>query len=400
MTLSVKVEARRLVTARLVKEGPGAGRASRAKPAASDHPDAHPSSTPDAARLTPHAPRTPTMPTTTLPTRPLGTSGLDITTVGFGAWAVGGSWAFGWGPQDDDASVAAMRHAVEQGVNWIDTAAVYGLGHSEEVVGRLLRELPREDHPLVFTKCGLVWDERDRMAPPRRELRPETIRRECEASLRRLGVERIDLYQFHWPDETGTPVEDSWGEMTRLVDEGKVRAAGVSNFDLALLERCERVRHVDSLQPPFSLVRREAAERELPWCAAHGTGVIVYSPMQSGILTDSFSAERLARTAEDDWRRRSPEFQSPSLERNLALRDALRPVAERHGATVSAVAVAWTTHQPGVTAAIVGARSPEQVDGWVGAAGVRLTPEDLEAIAAAVERTGAGAGPARPRAAA
>lgn len=336
------------------------------------------------------------MPVTTLPTRPLGASGLQITTVGFGAWAAGGGgWAFGWGPQDDEVSVAAMRHAVERGVNWIDTAAVYGLGHSEAIVGRLLRELPAADRPYVFTKGGLVWDDADRMKPPARDLRPANVRRECEASLRRLGVERIDLYQFHWPDSTGTAVEDSWGEMARLVDEGKVRLAGVSNFDVALLERCEAVRHVDSLQPPFSLVRRDVAAAELPWCQAHGTGVIVYSPMQSGLLTERFSAERVRALADDDWRRRSPEFQEPRLGRNLALRDALRPVAERHGATVSAVAVAWTTHWPGVTAAIVGARSPEQVDGWLGAATLELTPADLDEIATAVERTGAGSGPAR-----
>ena len=193
-----------------------------------------------------------------LPTRPLGTSGLEITTVGFGAWAIGGGgWAFGWGPQDDADSLAAMGRALELGINWIDTAAVYGLGHSEAVVGRLLRELPASERPLVFTKCGLVWDERDRMTEARRVLRPESIRQECEASLRRLGVERIDLYQFHWPDETGTPVEDSWQAMVRLVEEGKVRAAGVSNFAVPLLERCEAIRHVDSLQPPFSLIRRE-----------------------------------------------------------------------------------------------------------------------------------------------
>ncbi len=211
-----------------------------------------------------------------LPTRPLGTSGLEITTVGFGAWAIGGGgWAFGWGPQDDADSLAAMRRALEQGVNWIDTAAVYGLGHSEEVVGRLLRELPAGERPLVFTKCGLVWDERDPMKEAQRVLRPDSIRKECDASLRRLGVERIDLYQFHWPDETGTPVEDSWQAMARLVEQGKVRAAGVSNFAVPLLQRCEAIRHVDSLQPPFSPIRRDAAERELPWCAEHDTGVKV-----------------------------------------------------------------------------------------------------------------------------
>ena len=192
-----------------------------------------------------------------LPTSPLGRSGMHITRLGFGSWAVGGGgWAFGWGPQDDEASLATMRHAIDAGINWIDTAAVYGLGHSEEIVGQLLRRLPASDRPFVFTKCGLVWNENDRMADPQRVLRPESIRRECEASLRRLGVERIDLYQFHWPDETGTPVEDSWAAIVKLIDEGKIRAAGVSNFDVRLLERCEAVRHVDSLQPPFSLINR------------------------------------------------------------------------------------------------------------------------------------------------
>jgi aryl-alcohol dehydrogenase-like predicted oxidoreductase len=334
---------------------------------------------------------------TTLPTRPLGSSGLDITPVGFGAWAIGGGgWSFGWGPQDDAASLEAIRRALELGVNWIDTAAVYGLGHSEELVGRLLRELPRADRPFVFTKGGLVWDDRDRMAEPRRVLQPESIRTEVEASLRRLGVERIDLYQFHWPDDTGTPVEDSWDAMVRLMEAGKVRAAGVSNFDVELLARCEAIGHVDSLQPPFSLIRREVAAREISWCAEHETGVICYSPMQSGLLTDSFSAERVAAFAPDDWRTRAPEYQQPRLDRNLALRDALKPIARRHGTTVSATAIAWTLAWPGVTGAIVGARSAAQVDGWIGAATLKLTAADLDAIAAAIARTGAGAGPTRP----
>ncbi len=335
----------------------------------------------------------------TLPTRRLGRQGPEITTVGFGAWATGGGgYAFGWGPQDDDASVAAMRHAVGRGVNWIDTAAIYGLGHSEEVVGRLLRELGSADRPLVFTKCGLRWDDADRMKPPANSLRPESIRYECEQSLSRLGVDAIDLYQFHWPDQTGTPVEESWGEMSRLVDEGKVRWAGVSNFGIDLLERCEAVRHVDSLQPPFSLIRRGAAGDVIPWCEANGTGVIVYSPMQAGLLTDSFSADRVQNLPADDWRSRNAEFQPPAIERNLALRDALRPIAARHGVPVAAVSAAWTSHWPGVTAAIVGARSPEQVDGWAGAGTLRLDAGDLDEIAAAVERTGAGAGPVRPAA--
>lgn len=332
----------------------------------------------------------------TLPRRPLGTSGMEITAVGLGAWAIGGSWAWGWGPQDDEASLATMRQALDSGINWIDTAAVYGLGHSEEVVGRFLRDLPRADRPLVFTKCGMVWDPRDRMAEPRRTLAPASVRAECEASLRRLGIERIDLYQFHWPDEAGTAVEDSWAGMQELVAEGKVRAGGVCNFDVDLLERCEAVRHVASLQPGFSMIRRGVAMREIPWCAQHGTGVIAYSPMQSGLLTDGFDVARLAALAPDDWRRRGPNFRTPALEKNLALRDALRPIAKRHGTTVAAVAVAWVLAWPGVSGAIVGARAPEQIAGWLGAAGLELTEADLDEIAAAIDETKAGAGPPRP----
>jgi aryl-alcohol dehydrogenase-like predicted oxidoreductase len=211
-----------------------------------------------------------------------------------------------------------------------------------------------------------------------------------------LGVERIDLLQFHWPDAIGTPIEESWGEMVRLIEEGKVRAAGVSNFDIGLLERAERIRHVDSLQPPFSLIHRKSGADVIPWCAAHGTGVIVYSPMQSGILTDDFSRERVERMDAEDWRRRDPEFNDPLLSRNLALRDALRPIASRHGVSVSAVAIAWTLSWPGVTGAIVGARSPQQVDGWIAAGNLNLDLADLDEIAGAIERTQAGAGPTHP----
>ncbi len=334
----------------------------------------------------------------TLPNRRLGHSDLHLSTVGFGAWAAGGGgWAFGWGPQKDADSIASIRHALEQGINWIDTAAVYGLGHSEEVVRLALEGIPPGSRPYIFTKCGLVWDEGHPEAPPRQVLEPESIRRECEASLRRLGVERIDLYQFHWPDQTGTAVEDSWETMTRLADEGKVRAIGVSNFDVALLERCEAVRHVDSLQPPLSLIRRQAAEAEIPWCAAHGSGVIGYSPLQSGLLTERFSVNRIESLSEDDWRRRSPDFRPPKLSRNLALRDALRPIAQQHGTTVSAVAIAWTLAWPGVTGAIVGARSPDQVDGWIRAATLELRLADLDQIAKAVGQTAAGSGPALPK---
>jgi len=329
--------------------------------------------------------------------RPLGSSGLQITTVGFGAWAIGGGgWSYGWGPQDDKASEDTMRRAIELGVNWIDTAAIYGLGHSEQVVGRFVRSLPASERPFIFTKCGLIGDERNPMEEPNRILKPESIRAECQASLRRLGVERIDLYQFHWPDETGTPIEDSWAEMLRLIEEGKVRLGGVSNFDVDLLDRCTAIRHVDSLQPPFSLVRRDAGAHKIPWCDAHKTGVICYSPMQSGLLTDRFSAERVDRMANDDWRRRSPEFNSPNLQNNLALRDALKPIAQQHGTSVSSVAIAWVLSWSGVTGAIVGARSPEQVDGWIGAANLTLTPDDLDEIAQDVKRTRAGTGPSVP----
>jgi aryl-alcohol dehydrogenase-like predicted oxidoreductase len=332
-----------------------------------------------------------------LDTRKFGTSGMEITTVGFGAWAVGGGdWAFSWGQQDDGDSIRAIVYAVDSGVTWIDTAGVYGLGHSEEVVGRALRKLPAVDRPLVFTKCGLSWDPADRRAPPKRISSPEVLRSDCEASLRRLGVERIDLFQIHWPDESGVSVEESWGEMGRLVDEGKVRAIGASNYSLALLERCEVVRHVDSLQPPFSMISRESAADLIPWAAANGTGVIVYSPMASGILTGSFSLERVTAMAEEDWRRESANFVEPAVSRNVGLRDALRPIAARHGTTVSAVAVAWVLAWSGVTGAIVGARRPDQVEGWLPGGSLALAPVDLDEIAASIERTRAGSGPVRP----
>jgi len=328
--------------------------------------------------------------------RYLGTTDLRISTVGFGAWAIGGEWAHGWGPQDDAISIAAIRHAVDLGVNWIDTAAIYGLGHSEEVVGRALREVPPGDRPYIFTKCGVIPDPGRPFDEPVRNLEPASIRREVEASLARLGVDRIDLYQFHWPDQTDTPIEDSWDEMSRLVNEGKIRHAGVCNFDVQLLEHAETVRHVDSLQPPFSLIRRDSGRDVIPWAADHGTGVIVYSPMQSGILTDSFSAKRVAAMAETDWRRRAPNFIEPALSGNLALRDALRPIAERHGSTVAAVAIGWVLAWPGVTGAIVGARSPKQVDGWIGGSQIRLTEDDLAEVANAATAARAGSGPVHP----
>jgi len=333
-----------------------------------------------------------------LPTRTLGTSGLEITTVGFGSWAAGGGgWSFGWGPQDDSLSVAAIHRAVDLGVNWVDTAAIYGLGHSEEVVGRAVRALPAAARPLIFTKCGLEWDAADPMGATESILTPHTIRYGIEDSLRRLDLESVDLFQIHWPDDQGNPVEEAWAEMVKLRAMGKARAIGVSNFDPDLLARCEAIGHVDSLQPPFSLIDRETAAELLPWARAHGSGVICYSPMASGILTDTFGAARVAAMADDDWRTREGAFKEPELGRNLSLRDALRPIAARHDTTVAAVAVAWVTRWPGVSGAIVGARSPEQVDGWIDGATLELTDEDLAEIAGAVQATGAGEGPADPR---
>jgi aryl-alcohol dehydrogenase-like predicted oxidoreductase len=320
----------------------------------------------------------------------LGRDGPEISVVGVGAWAIGGPWRFGWGPQDDDESMAALHRAFDSGVNWVDTAAVYGLGHSEEVVGQVVREHGGE--VLVFTKCGRPWYGREGNEPTY-DLRPETIRFELEQSLKRLGLDHLDLYQFHWPDtETGTAVEDSWATMAELVTEGKVRWAGVSNFDVGRLERCQRLRHVDSLQPPFSLIDRRAAADVIPWCAANGTGVICYSPLQSGLLSGGFDAQRARDLPADDWRRGDGDFNPPGLERNLALARRLEPVAERHGVPVAAVAIAWVLATPGVTGAIVGARRPSQVDGWLPAGNLRLEEADLAELDRAVAETGAGRG--------
>jgi aryl-alcohol dehydrogenase-like predicted oxidoreductase len=323
-----------------------------------------------------------------IPTARLGRSEAQFTRLGLGTWAIGGPWRFGWGPVDDEESIAAIRRAVELGINWIDTAAVYGLGHSEEVVGRALKGYATGEEVYVCTKCGR------RTLPdgsPYGDLRPQSIRADCEASLRRLGVERIDLFQIHWPDvDSGASLEDSWSAMAELVDEGKVRWIGVSNFDVDRLERCEAIRHVDSLQPPLSIVQRGALKGVIPWAAAHGTGVIVYSPMASGLLSGSFDRERLGNLAPDDMRLGRPEFTEPALSRNLALVERLGAIADELDCTVAELAIAWTLVQPGVTGAIVGARRPDQLDQWIGAAGVELGDEELRAIDQAIAETGAG----------
>jgi aryl-alcohol dehydrogenase-like predicted oxidoreductase len=288
----------------------------------------------------------------------------------------------GWGPQDDDESIAAIRRSLDLGMNWIDTAAIYGLGHSEEVVGRAIEGLPR-DRVLVFTKCGRTADE---TGTPHSDLTPKRIREEMEVSLRRLKVDHVDLYQIHWPDnDTGTPLEESWATMAALQDEGKTRWLGVSNFDVPLLERCEPIRHVDSVQPPYNLLRRDIEADLLPWCGQNGTGVIVYSPMQNGLLSGSFDKSRLAP---DDFRNRSPWFQEPDLTRHLALVEKLSPIAERHGKTVGQLAIAWTLMNANVTAAIVGARRPAQVEQNAEAMNWTLTAAEMSEIAQALEEQG------------
>jgi aryl-alcohol dehydrogenase-like predicted oxidoreductase len=322
---------------------------------------------------------------------------MSLTRVGFGAWAIGGGgWAYAWGSQDDAESIAAIREAVESGVNWIDTAAVYGLGHSEEMVAAALADIPEADRPYVFTKGGLVWDPADRSAAPRRAGARASLRAEVEASLRRLRVDRIDLYQMHWPADDGTPIQEYWQTFADLKSEGKVRAIGLSNHDLRQLEAAEGIANVDAIQPPFSLIHRDAADDVLPWAGEHQAGVIVYSPMASGLLSGAFTADRAATLDPGDWRRGHPDFTEPALSANLALAHALGPVAERHGVSQAAIAVAWTLSFPAVTGAIVGARSPEQVSGWLPAANMELTDGDLAEIAAAIRATGAGAGPISP----
>ena len=312
--------------------------------------------------------------------RTLGQSDMKITRIGIGAWAIGGgSWEFGWGPQDDAESVAAIHAGLDHGINWIDTAAAYGLGHSETVVGRVIKGL--RTRPYIFTKCSLVWDESGKIG---HSLRADSIRREAEASLQRLGVDTIDLYQIHWPawngnSENSSPgsIEEAVGAMARLQSEGKIRHIGVSNFDARQMQRAAHVAPIVSLQPPYSLLSPEVEASILPFARKHHIGVIVYSPMASGLLSGAMTRERIAAFPRDDWRKHNRNFQEPQLSRNLQLVEALRAIGKRHGATPGEVAIAWTLRNPAVTGAIVGVRSAQQVSGIAGAADIKLSAEDM-----------------------
>ncbi len=311
-------------------------------------------------------------------TRKLGYSGLHLTTIGLGAWAIGGGgWAFGWGPQDDADSIAAIHRALDLGINWVDTAAVYGRGHSEEVVGRAIAG--RRDEVIVATKCGRILEEgQDR---PFGRLKADSVRREAEASLRRLRVEVIDLYQLHWPDPD-KEIEEGWGAVADLIKEGKVRFAGVSNFNTAQLQRIQPIHPVVSLQPPYSMLRRGVEDELLAYCATNNIGVIVYSPMQAGLLTGKFSRERVASLPDDDWRKQNDYYREPQLSANLELVEGLRPIAERTGKTLAQLAIAWVLRRPEVTAAIVGARHPSQIEETAAAGDWSLSTEDLDEIEA------------------
>lgn len=310
-------------------------------------------------------------------TKQLGNSDLMITPLGIGAWAMGGSgWAFSWGPQDDNDSIAAIRAGVDAGLNWVDTAAVYGLGHSEEVVGRAVAGLSKK--PYVFTKCERCWDSTGQIL---KSLKKDSIQRECEASLKRLNIDTIDLYQIHWP-EPDEDLEEGWEALVRLKEAGKVRHIGVSNFNASQLARISKIAVPTSLQPPYSMISPEVEASILPYCGEHNIGVIVYSPMRNGLLSGTMTKERVANLPEEDIRRRMPPFQEPNLTRNLALVEKLRTIGARHGRTPGEVAIAWTLRRPEVTAAIVGLRNAGQLNGVIGAAEFRLSEAEVKEIGA------------------
>ncbi len=310
-----------------------------------------------------------------LQTRQLGNTDMHITTVGFGAWALGGGdWVYAWGPQDDHESIAAIHHALDLGINWIDTAAGYGLGHSEEVVGQALSGM--HERPYIFTKCSLPWNERGEINSC---LKRDSIRRECEESLRRLKLDAIDLYQIHWP-RPEEELEEGWATLAELQREGKVRWIGVSNYSVAQMQQAEAIAPISSLQPPYSLIRPEVENEILPYCQEHNIGVIVYSPMYSGLLSGKMTAERIKNMPADDWRQRDSEFQMPRLEQNLKLVSTLAEIGKQHGVEPGVVAIAWTLRHPGVTGAIVGARRPSQVDGIFPSTTLRLSPQEIEQL--------------------
>ena len=311
-------------------------------------------------------------------TKVLGNSDLAITPIGFGAWAIGGDWEFGWGAQDDNQSIAAIHRALELGLNWIDTAAIYGLGHSEEVVARALREW-KGARPYVFTKCGMLWNDKGEISY---SLHAESIRRECEASLRRLKTDIIDLYQIHWTADDLNETMEGWNTLAALQQEGKVRWIGLSNATVEEMQRLQPIAHITSLQPPYSLVRRDVASAQLPWCKKENVGVIVYSPMASGLLTGTMTRERIASLPKNDWRNRNDQFQEPKLSENLKAVERLRVVGARHGRSPGETAIAWTLNHAAVTGAIVGARNAKQVDGIIGAMDFRLSPQEVAEVEA------------------
>jgi aryl-alcohol dehydrogenase-like predicted oxidoreductase len=320
-------------------------------------------------------------------TKQLGNSDLRITPVGFGAWAIGGSgWQFAWGAQDDNDSIAAIHRALELGVNWIDTAAVYGLGHSEEVVARAVKDWSGAK-PYIFTKCGLRWDAKGNT---QKLLTRESIRQEAENSLRRLQVDVIDLYQIHWPPEPDSPqLEEGWSTLAELKHEGKLRWIGVSNFNVKQLRRAKAIAPVTSLQPPYSLINRAVEEDILPYCLRDGIGVIVYSPMASGLLTGAMTRERAAKLPKDDWRSADPEFREPLISRNLDLVERLGEIAQRHGRSPGEVAIAWTLRNPAVTGAIAGARNARQANGVMRAGELRLSDKEVNEIEEFLEESAA-----------
>jgi aryl-alcohol dehydrogenase-like predicted oxidoreductase len=314
---------------------------------------------------------------------PLGNTDLHITPIGVGAWAMGGGgWAFAWGPQDDKDSVAAIHEALDHGMNWIDTAAVYGLGHSEEIVARAIESRKRDLHrPYIFTKCERVWDKDGKISG---SLKRDSICRECEASLRRLKLEQIDLYQIHWP-EPDADIEEGWAELARLKAEGKIRHIGVSNFNVAQMKRAQKIAPIASLQPPYSMLNRTVEPEILPFAKANNIGVIVYSPMASGLLTGTMTRQRISALADDDWRKKNTNFNEPQLTSNLAVADLLGSIGKRNGRTAGEIAIAWTLRNSAVTGAIVGVRNRQQVAGVIGALDYRLTDAEYAEINRALD---------------